>query len=71
MKIVLSADEVVYHRPYRLSVSDRKKVQDIVPDLIEKRLASEGDSPYASPILLTTKKNGETRVCVAIGLLTV
>lgn len=64
MKIELSSDVPIYHRPYRLSVSDKQKVQEIVADLIDKGLASEGHSPYASPLVLTTKKNGQTRMCV-------
>lgn len=64
LKIELINDVPIYHRPYRLSLSDRKKVQEIVADLIDKGLVSEGDSPYASPLVLTTKKNGQTRMCV-------
>lgn len=64
LKIKLLSYKVIYHRPYRLSVSDRLIVKDIVADLLDKDLASEGDSPYASPIVLVTKKNKDARMCV-------
>lgn len=64
MRINLNSKDPVYHRPYRLSVSDRKAVQEIITDMEEKGLIQEGDSPYASPIVLTKKKNGATRMCV-------
>ncbi|KAK9693072.1 RNase H-like domain found in reverse transcriptase [Popillia japonica] len=36
----------------------------MVSDLLDNGIIRESDSPYASPILLVKKKNGEQRMCV-------
>ncbi|XP_073942517.1 uncharacterized protein [Choristoneura fumiferana] len=55
---------VVNRRPYRLAPIEREKVKSIVQDLKSKGIIRDSCSPYASPILLVKKKNGEDRLCV-------
>lgn len=64
MSIKLCDDQPITYRPYRLSYSQRDKVRGIVNDLLENDIIRESQSPYASPILLVKKKNGEERMCV-------
>jgi len=64
MKIELTSDEPVYRRPYRMSQADRNKVQEIVDDLERNRIIRDSTSPYASPVVLVRKKNGETRLAI-------
>jgi len=64
MKIELISDEPVYRRPYRMSQADRNKVQEIVDDLERNGIIRDSTSPYASPVVLVRKKNGETRLAI-------
>lgn len=64
MEINLSDTKPVYFRPYRASNSDRKIIRDMVNELLEHGIIRESNSPYASPALLVSKKNGEKRLCI-------
>ena len=48
MKIELKDDEPVYHKPYRLSKSDREKVLELVANLENNGIVRESTSPYGS-----------------------
>ena len=69
LKIRLIDDEPVSYRPRRLSYEERKAVKKIVEELEETGIIRESQSPYASPILLKRRKNGEPRLCVDYRLL--
>lgn len=62
--IQLNDSVPVVYRPYRLSFSERKKVQGIIDEMMECGIVRESSSPYASPIVLVRKKDGEIRLCV-------
>lgn len=64
MQIRLTSDEPVTYRPYRLSFAERETARNIIQDLLDNGIIRESSSPYSSPILLVSKKNGETRMCV-------
>ncbi|CAK9833137.1 Retrovirus-related Pol polyprotein from transposon 297 [Anthophora retusa] len=64
MKIVTREERVVSYHPYRLSIFEREKVRGIIEELLENEIIRESTSPYASPIILVKKKNGEDRMCV-------
>ncbi|KAL0901247.1 hypothetical protein ABMA27_006539 [Loxostege sticticalis] len=64
MHIKLNDSTPVTYRPYRLSLSEREKVQQIVNELMSNKIIRESNSEYASPIILVAKKNGESRLCV-------
>ncbi|XP_018577002.1 uncharacterized protein LOC108915453 [Anoplophora glabripennis] len=60
MNIVLTDDKPVTYRPYKLSQMERSEVREIIDDLLQGEVIREFDSPYASPILLVKKKQGNT-----------
>lgn len=62
--IQLSDDTPIVRRPYRMSAQERDVVKDIIQDLLKNKIIRESESPYASPILLVTKKNGQQRMCI-------
>lgn len=64
LEIELDKNEVVTYRPYRLSYSERQVVQKKINELKEAGIVEDSFSPFASPILLVRKKNGEERLCV-------
>lgn len=47
-----------------MSLEDREIVRKIVSELMEKGIVEVSNSPYASPVLLVSKKTGEKRMCV-------
>lgn len=61
-KIRLTSDKEIKYRPYRLSMAERKIVGEIIEDLLKNSIIRPSQSPYASPVLLVRKKNGEPRL---------
>lgn len=57
-------DKMVNRRPYRLAPSEREKVQKIIEELLQNNIIRESNSPYASPVILVKKKNGDDRLCI-------
>ncbi|KAI8439599.1 hypothetical protein MSG28_013326 [Choristoneura fumiferana] len=64
MSINTTTDKPVFSKPYRLSYTERKVVDEKVQELIDAGVARESSSAYASPVVLVRKKNGEYRLCV-------
>lgn len=62
--IRLSDETPIVRCPYRMSFHERVIVKNIIVDLLENNIIRESESPYASPITLVTKKNGQYRMCV-------
>lgn len=50
--------------PYKVSLSDRETISDIVRELKRCGLVTETTSAYSSPVLLVRKKNGDPRLVV-------
>ena len=48
----------------RIPFALRKKVEELVDDMLQKRVIHPSNSPWASPVVLVAKKNGDTRFCV-------
>lgn len=57
-------DKIVNRRPYRLTPVEREKVKTMIKELQDKNIIRESNSPFASPIIMVKKKNGEDRLCV-------
>lgn len=64
MKLTLTNDKPFLYAPRRLSYDEKIKLRYILDDLISKDVIREITSKYASPIVLTKKKNGEIRMCI-------
>ncbi|XP_055309423.1 uncharacterized protein LOC129573155, partial [Sitodiplosis mosellana] len=64
MKIKLTSDAPVYSSPRRLSFKEKAEVQKTIDDLLARGIIRHSESPYASPIVLVRKKNGDLRMCV-------
>jgi len=54
----------IRQRARRVPLPHRGKVQELLNDMLGKKLISLSNSPWASPIVLVTKKDGTTRFCV-------
>lgn len=64
MEIKLSSDIPINYRPYKLSADEKRRVREIINDLLSKCVIRESQSDYASPIILVKKKDGSDRMCV-------
>jgi hypothetical protein len=64
LKIELLDSTPVAYRPYRLSHAEREEVNRQIQTLKTHGIIRDSTSPYASPILLVRKKNGEQRLCI-------
>ena len=54
----------VHCGPRRLAPAGLRKEQDCVKDMLTGGQIEPSDSPWASPVILVTKKDGSTRFCV-------
>lgn len=62
--LVLKDNKPVQFGPGRLGFTDKEKVQEILDDLLKRGIIRTSASEYASPIVLTRKRNGQVRMCV-------
>ena len=51
-------------RPYRVNITEREEIRRIVGDWKRVGIVRETSSPYASPVVLVKKKNGEKRLVI-------
>ncbi|XP_017478315.1 PREDICTED: uncharacterized protein LOC108368073 [Rhagoletis zephyria] len=61
MKLILTGDNPVHQRPRRVSHADRRYIDDLVASMLNKGIIQNSTSEYASPVVLTTKKNETKR----------
>ena len=50
--------------PRRVPFLLRKKIEELVDEMEEKGVIQPSKSPWASPVVLVTKKDGSTRFCI-------
>ena len=48
----------------QIPLPQREKVQELLQDMMQKRVISPSKSPWASPVVLVKKKDGSTRFCI-------
>lgn len=51
-------------RPYRVSPTERRTIEDHVTDMLQRGVIRPSKSPWASPVVLVKKKDGSIRFCV-------
>ncbi|XP_040357307.1 uncharacterized protein LOC121046777 [Ixodes scapularis] len=51
-------------KPYKTNAAEREAIQKIVEEWKATGIVTETTSPYASPVLLVKKKNGENRLVI-------
>lgn len=54
----------IRRQPYRVSPVERKVIAEQVNEMLEKEIICPSSSPWAFPVVLAKKKNGEWRFCV-------
>jgi transposase InsO family protein len=64
LEINLSEEQPFTYRPYRLAEAEKKTVRKMINELLGSDVIEECQSPYASPILLVKKKDGQDRMCI-------
>lgn len=64
LSIELTTNKPVTHRAYRISEADKSIIRDKIKELRDANIIRESTSPYASPALLVTKKDGNKRLVI-------
>lgn len=64
LNIRLIKDTTIHYRPYRMAHSERQITAEIITNLKANCIIRESQSPFASPMILVKKKNGQNRLCV-------
>jgi len=62
--LTVKDNKLIQFGPRRLGFTEKEKVREILDDLLRRGIIRTSTSEYASPIVLTKKRNGETRMCV-------
>lgn len=63
-KLILIDDKPFSYIPRRLSHYEKERLRSILDEFLSEGVIRESTSEYASLIVLTKKKNGETRMCI-------
>ena len=62
--IQLASDQPLRMKPYPLPHSLRNTVKKEVQDMLNMNIIEQSESPYSSPVVLVSKKDGSTRFCI-------
>lgn len=63
MNIVLKTEEAIYQSPRRLAMPEKIIVEKQIKEWLEEEIIRPSSSDFASPIVLVSKKDGQTRIC--------
>lgn len=63
-KIETGMAQPIKQRPRRVPQSKREEVSKVIKEMEDQGIIEPSISPWASPIVLVKKKNGETRFCI-------
>ena len=68
-QIELTSEEPVRSKPYSIPYNVRKSLKEDIQAMLQMGVIRESKSPYASPVVVVRKKDGQNRVCVDYGKL--
>lgn len=54
----------IYSRPYRVSPTEAKQMNEEISSMLEADIISPSTSPWSAPVILVPKKDGSLRFCV-------
>ena len=54
----------IRQQPYRLSPSQKEKLEEEIEDMLHKKIIQPSKSPWSSPVVIVPKPDGGTRVCI-------
>ena len=63
-EIITKDTRLIHCGPHRLAPAGLRTEQEFVKDMLTGGQIEPSDSPWASPLVLVTKKDGSTRFCV-------
>ena len=61
---IITDHEPIHQRPYRTALAKRQAVETQIDKMLETGVIRPSCSPWASPVCLVPKKDGELRFCV-------
>ena len=64
INVTLKDDDPICTTPYRRSPKDRKIIEELIEEMLEAGIIRPSESPYASPVVVVSKKDGTKRMCV-------
>ncbi len=64
MKLLLTHENPIAQRPRRLSPLEMEVVKNQIYEWLNEEIIQHSTSDYASPVVLTSKKDGTKRLCV-------
>jgi hypothetical protein len=62
-KIDTGKEQPISSRKYRVAHNERPIIQELITDMLKKKLIEPSRSPWSSPIVLVRKKDGSIRFC--------
>ncbi len=63
-QIITTDQQPVRKKPYKVSVFRNDFIEGQVKELLEKKIIQPSTSPWASPVVVVDKKDGNMRLCV-------
>ncbi|XP_053968466.1 uncharacterized protein LOC128869895 [Anastrepha ludens] len=64
MEILVSTEKPITGRQYQVPFIQRPVLSTIIDDLLKHNIIRQSSSPYAAPVVIVKKSNGEGRMCV-------
>jgi len=64
MTIIMKEDQKIFARPIHLPFPERRMVSEQVEQWIKEEIIEPCSSDYVSPIVVTKKKDGTSRICI-------